>query len=361
VSKEKISVAIADSGRDAPRFWGTITHTAEAVRKLMKQLGETGPHQVCYEAGPTGFDLYHWLIKMGISCTVIAPSLIPKRQGDPIKTDRRDALRLAQLFRAGELTPIHVPSREQEALRDLVRAREDARDDLHRARQRMVHFLLRHHIHPPAVMKRRWTKMYRKWLETLKFTYTCEQLVHQEYLQHLFECEQRLARIDQSMAEESSKGAHANVIRALQALRGIALVHAVSIATEIGSFERFRSPMQLMAYLGLVPREFSSGLSSRKGKMTKAGNSLLRRIFVEAAWSYRHSPAIKGDLKKRLDGQAAMIQAISWKAQTRLNKKFFRLVINRGKHKNVAIGATARELVGFVWAVARQAEGSHLA
>lgn len=356
VSKEKISVAIADAGREAPRFWGTIDHNIASVRKLMKQLGEPSSLEVCYEAGPTGYDLYHWLIQWGISCTVIAPSLIPKKQGDRIKTDRRDALRLAQLFRAGELTPVHVPGPEQEALRDLVRAREDAREDLHRARQRMVHFLLRHHIHPPASMKRRWTKIYRSWLENLTFEQECEQIVHKEYLHWIFECEERLRRMDQALAQEALRGAHAPVARALQSLRGIALIQAVSIAAEIGGFERFRSPMQLMAYLGLVPREYSSGQSVRKGRMTKAGNPLLRRLFVEAAWCYRHKPVVKGDLKSRLEGQDPLVQAISWKAQNRLHAKYYRLVVQKGKHKNIAIGAVARELVGFIWAVARQAE-----
>jgi len=337
VSKEKISVAIAEAGREAPRYWGTINHSHEAVRKLMKQLGEPSTLDVCYEAGPTGFDLYHWLTEMNIACTVIAPSLIPQRQGDRIKTDRRDALRLAQLFRAGELTPIHVPTRDQEALRDLVRAREDAREDLHRARQRMVHFLLRHHIHPPASIRRRWTKAYRIWLEKLTFTQTCEQTVHKEYLHRIFECEERLSRIDQALAEEASRGTLAPVVRALQALRGIALVYAVSIAAEIGSFERFRSPMQLMSFLGLVPREYSSGQTVRKGKMTKAGNALLRRVFVEAAWSYRYRPAIKGGLKTRLEGQDPAVQAISWKAQHRLHNKFFRLVMQRNNKKTLRL------------------------
>lgn len=358
VSKEKISVAIADAGREAPRYWGTIEHNLGSVEKLMKQLGEPTTLEVCYEAGPTGYDLHHWIAKMGIPCTVIAPSLIPKRQGDRIKTDRRDAIRLAQLFRAGELTAIHVPSPHQEALRDLVRAREDAREDLHRARQRMVHFLLRHQIHPPVLIRRRWTKAYRIWLEKLTFSQPSEQIVHKEYLHWIFECEQRLVRIDEALAQQASQGSLASVVRALQSLRGIALVHAVSIAAEIGGFERFRSPMQLMAYLGLVPREYSSGQMVRKGRMTKAGNALLRRIFVEAAWSYRHRPIVRGALKERLEGQDPAIQAISWKAQNRLHKKFFRLVLQRGKHKNVAIGAIARELVGFVWAVAREAEKS---
>ena len=356
VSKEKIVVAVADAGREAPRFWGTIPHKPEAVRKLIKQLGDPKWLEVCYEAGPTGYELYRWLVSMGVSCLVAAPSLIPKRPGDPIKTDRRDAVRLAHLLRAGELTPVHVPSRDDEALRDLVRAREAAREDLHRARQRMIHFLLRHQIHPPQSIKRRWTKAYRNWLGQLTFERPAERVTFDEYRHAIFECEQRLHRLEKAILEEASQGAHAAVIQVLQALRGIALIHAVTLAAEIGSFKRFRSPMQLMAFLGLVPRERSSGESSRKGGMTKAGNAYLRRLFVEAAWSYRHRPAVKGELAKRLENQSAQVQAISWKAQKRLHDKYMRLILKRGKHKNVAIGAVARELVGFVWAIACEAE-----
>lgn len=356
VSKEKISVAIAEEGREQARYWGEIPHKPEAVRKLVKQLGLPSTLEVCYEAGPTGYDLYRWLTSMGVSCSVIAPSLIPARPGDHIKTDRRDALRLAQLLRAGELTPVFVPSRENEALRDLVRAREAAREDLHRARQRVVHFLLRHQIHHPPTMKTRWTKTYVQWLTRLTFERRAEQVVFQEYYHTIVECEMRLKRLEEAIVMEAAEGANASVIQALQGLRGIGLVNAVTIAAEIGSFERFKSPMQLMAFLGLVPREYSSGESNRKGKMTKAGNASLRRLMVEAAWHYRHRPAVKGKLRARLEELEPGIQEISWKAQNRLHKKYMRLVLQRGKHKNVAIGAVARELVGFVWATAREAE-----
>lgn len=358
VSKEKISVAVADAGRQEPRYLGTIPHTPEAIRRLIKQLGDKSSLEVCYEAGPTGYELYRWFQSMGVNCTVIAPSLIPKRPGEHIKTDRRDAVRLAQLFRAGELVTIHVPTRDDEALRDLVRAREDAKIDLHRARQRLIKFLLRHQVHPPASITRRWTKAYRLWLERLTLERRPEQIVFDEYLHAIFECENRLKRVESALVEQASTGPYASLVYALQALRGIAIITAVTVAAEIGDFKRFRHPFQLMAYLGLVPREYSSGGTTRRGGMTKAGNSHARRVIVEASWSYRHRPAVKGKLRERLKDQSLEIQAISWKAQTRLHDKYKRLAIARGKHKNIAIGAVARELVGFIWAIAHEIENN---
>lgn len=358
VSKDKIAVAIADEGREAPRFYGTIAHNPDAVAKLIRKLQEKDVVlEVCYEAGPTGYDLYHWITRMGVSCAVIAPSRIPVRAGDSIKTDRRDAERLAQLHRAGELTPIHVPTRETEALRDLVRAREDVKEDLHRARQRIIHFLLRHHIHPPASMKRRWTKMYRQWLATLTYERKVEQTVFDEYLQQLREIEERIKRLEAALREAAEVCIHAPVIRAIQGLRGVALLTAITLVVEIESFERFRSPVQLMSYLGLVPREHSSGPTTRRGGLTKTGNSRVRRALIEAAWSYRHRPAVKGDLEKRLEGQSAHTQEVSWKAQNRLHTKYLRL-LRKGKHKNLVVAAIGRELVGFIWSIAVSVERS---
>lgn len=358
VSKDKIAVAIADEGREGPRFYGTIAHNPDAVAKLIRKLQEKDVVlEVCYEAGPTGYDLYHWITQMGVSCAVIAPSRIPVRAGDSIKTDRRDAERLAQLHRAGELTPIHVPTRETEALRDLVRAREDVKEDLHRARQRVIHFLLRHHIHPPVSMKRRWTKMYRQWLATLTFERKVEQTVFDEYLQQLREIEERIKRLEAALREAAEVCTHAPVIHAIQGLRGVALLTVITLVVEIESFERFRSPVQLMSYLGLVPREHSSGPTTRRGGLTKTGNSRVRRALIEAAWSYRHRPAVKGDLEKRLEGQSAHTLEVSWKAQHRLHSKYLRL-LRKGKHKNLVVAAIGRELVGFIWSIAVGVEKS---
>ncbi|MNL02447.1 Transposase IS116/IS110/IS902 family protein [compost metagenome] len=356
VSKEKIAVAIADEGREPSRYYGSIAHTPDAVGRLIRKLKESGVTlEVCYEAGPTGYDLYRWLTKMGVSCTVIAPSRTPQRPGDAIKTDRRDAERLAQLHRSGELTAIHVPTPELEALRDLIRAREDAREELHRVRQRLIHFLLRHQIHTPEGMKRRWTQRYRLWLSTLTFEHTAQERVFTESLQQLREVEERIKRLEEAMREEAAICPYASVIQALQGLRGIALLTAMTLVVEIGNFERFRSPAQLMSYLGLVPRENSSGATTSRGHLTKTGNSSVRRALVESAWSYRHRPAVKGDLEKRLEGQSAHVQETSWKAQERLHKKYIRMV-KRGKHRNLVIAAVGRELVGFIWCIAVKAE-----
>lgn len=356
VSKEKISVAIADEGQAKPRYYGSIAHSPAALRKLIKELGPAHTLSFCYEAGPTGYETHRWIESMGAHCVVIAPSLIPKRAGDRVKTDRRDAEQLARLFRAGELMPIYVPAPEDEALRELVRARETAREDVHRARQRVLKFLLRHQIHPPEHIKRRWTKKYRAWLGTLFFSQASMQTAFTEYLHTLNEIEQRIGRLEKALMEEAATHPKAEMIRILQSLRGIGFLTAVSLVSEIGSFARFSSPAKLMAYLGLVPREHSSGASTKRGSLTKTGNGRLRRTLIESSWSYRHRPVVKGDLACRLEGLPADVQDISWRAQVRLHNKFRRLIYKKHKHPNVAIAAVARELTGFIWAVARSVE-----
>ncbi|MFM9332472.1 IS110 family transposase, partial [Paenibacillus mesotrionivorans] len=287
VSKETIAVAIAEVGQEAPRYWGTIPHTPAALRKLIRTLGPAETLSFCYEAGPTGYETYRLLHAMGAHCVVIAPSLMPRRPGDHVKTDRRDAEQLARLFRAGELTAVYVPEREDEALRELVRARESAREDAHRHRQRILKFLLRYQVEQPDTLKRRWTKKYRVWLSQLSFPFVSMQVAFTEMLHALEEVEQRVKRLEQALLEQAATGTKAPLIQVLQSLRGVGLLTAITLAAEIGSFARFRSPAQLMAYLGLVPREHSSGLSTRRGGMTKAGNGRLRRSLIESAWSYR--------------------------------------------------------------------------
>ncbi|MEK5442652.1 MULTISPECIES: IS110 family transposase [unclassified Fredinandcohnia] len=354
VSKEKISVAIAEEGRDAPRYYGMIPHSLEAIRKLVKKLGDKKQIKVCYEAGPTGYPLYRFFLSLGIECFVIAPSLIPSKPGERIKTDRRDAVRLAQLFRAGELTSIYVPTEDDEALRDLVRAREDAKEDELRAKHRLTKFLLRHNIKPPTGV-RKWTLKYREWLNKLKFTRSTSRIVFQEYYYQLQEIEQRIKRLEKEIDIQATEGLHAPVIQALQSLRGVATITATSLVAEIGSFKRFTSAKQFMSYVGLIPSEYSSGESRRQGKITKTGNKHVRRLLIEAAWSYRYQPAVKGELKRRQEGQSAVVQAISWKAQNRLHKKYFRL-LSRGKESGKVVTAVARELAGFIWAVTQEIE-----
>ena len=354
VSKELIAVAVADADRGTPRSLGNIENTPEAIRKLMKKIGEHTDLEVCYEAGPTGYGIYRQLKKMGISCMVVAPSLIPRRQGDRVKTDRRDALRLAQLLRSGELTAVWVPEEDDEALRDLVRARQDAKEDLLRARHRLSKFLLRNGLSAPQGV-RNWTVKHRQWLNTLKWERHARQITFQEYWHQIDEIQERIKRLEQEMHAQATDSPHTPVIQALQTLRGVAEVTEISLVAEVEKFSRFRSPKQLMAYAGLVPREYSSGSSRWQGGITKTGNTHVRFAVTESAWSYRHKPALKGALRKRQEGKNPQAQMIAWKAQDRLHPKYFRMV-SRGKESSVAVTAVARELLGFVWAIACQVE-----
>ncbi|WP_276918724.1 IS110 family transposase [Aneurinibacillus aneurinilyticus] len=341
ISKESIAVAIADSGREAPRFYGMIPNTPEAIRKLVDHVGKNAQLEICYEAGPTGYGVYRQLSSMGISCIVVAPSLIPVRQGDRVKTDRRDALRLAQLLRAGELTAVWVPQEDDEALRDLVRAREDAKEDLLRARHRLSKFLLRHGMRAPQGV-RNWTWQHRRWLDSLHFENRALLIVFQEYLHHLDEIDERVKRLEKEIHEQATESAHAPVIQALQTLRGVAEITATSLVAEIGQFSRFSNPRQLMAYTGLVPREYSSGASRWQGGITKTGNAHVRRVLIEAAWSYRYKPALKGEIRRRQQGKSPEVQAVAWKAQNRLHRKYMKCM-TRGKSAPVSVTAVARE------------------
>ena len=353
-SKAHIAVAIAESGREPARYWGTIPNTPEAVRQLFSQLGPTETLQVCYEAGPTGYGLYRQLTAAGIACTVVAPALMPRRPGDRVKTDRRDALRLAELFRAGELQGVWVPTAEDEALRDLVRAREDAVADRLRARHQLSKFLLRRGVQPPAGV-RPWSAAYRRWLDGLSWTGPSA-VVFRESVHTLDEIAARIQRLEQAIREAAATHPQATVIQALQALRGVQLITAVTVVSEVGSFARFRRAGQVMGYAGLVPREYSSGTRQWRGGITKTGNAHLRRVVVEAAWAYRHPAALKATLRARQAGQPPEVQDIAWRAQVRLHQKWERL-IHRGKGGGVATAAVARELLGFMWAVAQAVEG----
>jgi len=358
VSKDIISVGIAEEGRGEPRFHGNIQNTPESIRKLFKKLGAPENLLVCYEAGSCGYSIYRQLLSMDIECIVVAPTLIPKRAGDRVKTDRRDALRLAQLLRAGELTSVWVPDETHEALRDLIRARFDTREDLQRVRQRLVHFLLRHEIRPPQGVKN-WTVKYRTWLNSLTFDKPSLRIVFQEYYHSIYEVEERMKRIEAQIHEEAIASEHAPVIQALQTLRGIAEVTAVTLVAEVGQFSRFSNPRHLMSYAGLVPKEYSSGSNRWQGSITKVGNSHIRRALVECSWSYRHRPSLKGELLKRQANQPIEAQRIAWKAQHRLNLKYNRIT-SRGKTGKFAVVAVARELIGFIWAIGCSIEDSQI-
>lgn len=355
VSKEKVAVAIADEGRGEPRYFGMIKNTPENLRKLVRKLTKDETElKFCYEAGPTGYGIYRLLTSLEIECDVIAPSLIPQKPGDRVKTDRRDALRLAQLHRAGELTPIYVPTEDDEILRDLVRAREAAKEDELRAKHRLSKFLLRRDVHPPKGIKTR-TVAYREWRDALSFDSSTLNIVFQEYRQHLVEIEQRVQRLENEIEKQAEEGYHSPMIQALKTLRGVATITATAIVAEIGSFRRFKKAGHFMAYTGLVPSESSSGEIRKQGKITKTGNQHVRWLLIESAWSYRYIPVVKGALKKRQENQPASINTISWKAQQRLNQKYYRL-LGKGKAPGKAVTAVARELAGFIWAIAQEIE-----
>ncbi|WP_240702979.1 IS110 family transposase [Cohnella luojiensis] len=332
-----------------------MEHSKAAVTKLVQQLSrEDVKLNVCYEAGPTGYVLYRWLLELGVFCNVVAPSLIPKKAGDRVKTDKRDALRLAQLYRAGELTAVYVPTPEDEALRDLVRAREDAKEDLNRHKQRLGKLLLRLQLSDPKGSKPG-SSRYEEWLDTLRFNDDCQRLAFQEYRQSIWETKERIKRYEQEIEKQAVTSTQAPVIQALQALRGVALVTAATLSTEIASISRFAYSTSFMSYCGLVPSEYSSGDSRWQGRITKAGNAHLRRVLVEAAWSYRYSPAIRRKMAERISGLPAEIQAIAWIAQNRLNRKY-KSMMYKGKHKGCIVTAIARELAGFVWAITKELE-----
>lgn len=361
VHAETIVAAVAEESlKGEVRSLGTIPNRLESIRKLIGKLGPAGNLRVCYEAGPTGYVLYWQLAQMGIACEVIAPSLIPTKAGDRVKTDRRDAEKLARNYRAGELTAVWVPDADHEALRDLVRARESAKKDQLKARHRLSKFLLRHGRRPEGL--KAWTKQYLDWIKAhVKFEQKALEATLADYLEEVDHVAARLIRLEKAI-DEAVAAAPAEiraVIEALQALRGVAQVTAATIVSEIGSFSRFQSPRQLMGYSGLVAREDSSGGRIRRGSITKTGNGHLRRVLVEAAWAYQHRPNVSGHLLRRQKNLTIPDEAkkIAWKAQQRLHKRYQAFSL-RGKNKNQIVTALGRELLGFLWAIAVKTEQS---
>jgi len=353
VHQKSISIAIADDGPDGEvRLYGTIKNTVEAIGKVIRKLVSTGAElHFVYEAGPCGFALYRHLTGNGFCCIVAAPSMIPKKSGVRIKNDNRDAIALARLLRAGEITPIYVPDTEDEAMRDLTRARNDARIAARKAKQRLHSFLLRNECIYNG--KKKWTKSHFNWLAQLTMKHPAQQVAFQEYIDAVNECTERMARLDEQILKAADEWRWAPTVKALQALRGVSLLTAVNMMAEIGDFNRFQNPKELMAYLGLVPSEHSSGDRIRRGGITKTGNSHARRICVESAWSYRYQARITQSLLKRHEGLPRDILQIAWKAQLRLCTRYRRLNA-RGKAPQVVVVAIARELVGFMWDIARR-------
>jgi transposase len=354
-SKLRNAVAIAEGGRTGEvRFYGEIDNTAGATSKLVKKLAAQYRHLTfCYEAGPTGYGLYRQIKALGHDCVVVAPSLIPKKPGDRVKTNRRDALNLAKLLRAGELTAVWVPDERHEAMRDLVRAREAAVDDLKSKRQQISSLLLRLGLHYPG--KKTWTRAHMIWLVSQKLAHREQRIALEEMLLAARQAQERVARLEQAITAALPDWSLANVVTAVMALRGLDLISATIFLAEIGDLSRFANPRELMAYLGLVPGEQSTGETVRRTGITKAGNRRARRILVECSWGYRHPPRIG---KKKLDKVAAApqaVQEIAWKAQARLTARY-RALTRNGKRPTVVVTAIARELSGFIWAVNRVIE-----
>ena len=341
------------------RSLGVIPNRPESIRRLVKKLGSTAPLRVCYEAGPTGYVLYWQLTGLGVPCDVVAPTLVPMKAGDRVKTDRRDALKLARSYRAGDLTPVWVPDAAHEALRDLVRAREAAKRDQLRARHRLSKFLLRQGRRPPTLMKA-WTQTHLTWVKSaVHFEHAAQEATRLDYIHEVDHVAARIERLERAI-DEAVKTAPVQmraVIAALQALRGIARVSAVTIVAEVGQLSRFAKPRQLMGYSGAVASEDSSGPRTRRGAITKTGNAHLRRIIIEAAWAYRHRPSVGPTLRKRHATLDPEVIAIAWKAQHRLHGRYQSLTA-RGKTPQSAVTAVGRELLGFIWAIGTMVEAT---
>jgi transposase len=358
VHADTIAVAVAEAGGEV-RSLGSIPNRLESVRKLIGKLAPIGTLKCCYEAGPTGYVLYWQLTQLGVACEVVAPSLIPTKAGDRVKTDRRDAEKLARCCRAGELTAVWVPDAAHEALRDLVRAREAAKKDQLRHRHRLGKFLLRHGKRPTDAGQA-WTQKYVNWIRIhARFEQPALNATVAHYLEEIDHIAGRIVKLEQAIDEAVKQAAPEirAVIEALQALRGVAQTTATTVVSELGSLSRFQNPRQLMGYSGLVPREYSSGNKTQRGAITKSGNAHLRRVLVEAAWTYQNRPNVQGRVLRRQKALALSDEAkkIAWKAQQRLHKRFTAMTA-RGKHHNQTITALARELLGFMWAIAVHAE-----
>ena len=351
VHKDSIAVAVGDSGREPARLLETIAADEVVLLKTLDRLGPKARLRICYEAGPTGYRLARQLNEQGICCVVVAPSLVPTQRNRRIKTDRRDAVKLAHFLRSGDLVEVTVPEAQTEAMRDLERAREDAIQVERVARQQLDKFLLRHGRRWSQGCK--WTLKHWKWIKLQEFPEEASRRVLGDYITTVEQALARIARLTADIGELVEQWTLGPLVRALQALRGVDLVTAVVLAAEIGDFKRFRTPKQLMAYLGLVPSEHSSGGARRQGGITRTGNRHARWVLVEAAWNYRFGPRASKRINARRRLVATGVRTIAERAEQRLHRRFRRLV-DRGKSSQKAVTAVARELVGFVWAIAQE-------
>jgi len=355
VHAETIAVAVAELGGEV-RSLGVIPNRTESVRRLVGKLGKPQQLRVCYEAGPTGYVLYWQLTELGVHCDVVAPTLVPVKAGDRVKTDRRDAEKLARCYRAGDLTAVWVPDAAHEALRDLVRARLAAKRDQLRARHRLGKFLLRQGRRAPEGTTA-WTGKYLAWVKQQRFEQAAQEATLLDYLHEVEHVAERIVRLERSIdvAVHSMPGKQQAVIAGLQCLRGVAKISAVTLVSELGQLSRFGRARQLMGYAGMVSREHSSGTRIQRGPISKAGNAHLRRIVTEAAWSYRHRPNLGAALAARQSGQSEAVKEIAWRAQHRLHARYRALMV-KGKIKQKVITALGRELLGFIWAIGCELE-----
>jgi transposase len=356
VHKETISVAVAEAGRNGEvRHLGAFPNTPETVARIARKLvGRYGQVEFAYEAGPCGYGIHRQFTGLGYVCRIVAPSTMPRRRGDRIKNDTRDAVTLARLLRAGELSFVWVPDEVHEAMRDLVRARQVAANDLRTARARIQLFLLKH---GRRYDRKRWGYRHRVWLADQRFEHFAQQIALQSYLNAMEQAEARKGDLERQIGELVAHWSLAPVVQALQALKGVGLIIAATLAAEIGDFSRFANPRQLMAFLGLVPGEHSSGSSIRARGITRAGNSPVRALLFEAAWCYRSPPKVGQWMWTHRPEVGQAIKDIAWKAQLRLNGRYRKLMA-RGKRSAVAVTAVARELLGFVWDIATRVQGT---
>lgn len=342
-----------DDRLSVPKSLGRILTNKQAITKLAKQLQTKYPNATLhfvYEAGPCGYWIYRLLTKLGHCCYIVAPSLIPKKPGDKIKTDKRDALNLTRLLKNADIAPIYVPEPEDEAVRDLSRIRETAMHDLKKAKQRMKLFLLRNNINYGG--SDRWGPKHRRWLAEMILPHPAQQIVLHECTTTLNERFARLERLDNELKHQVFNWRYYPVVQALQAMRGIKLIVAAGVIAELGDLSRFDHPRKLMSYLGLVPSEHSSGDKRRTGPITKCGNSRARRLLVEGAHAYRYPARMSTEIQKRQEGLPPQISTIAWDAQQRLCKRYQRLM-HRGKHRNVVVTAIAREMSAYIWQISK--------
>jgi transposase len=348
VHKATIVAAVLPPEMDRATRTFTIENEPKAVERMVQSLTSKGPVEFVYEAGPCGYQTHRQIAQLGQKCVLIAPGLIPKRPTDHVKTDRRDAENLAGLYRAGQLTEIRIPTREEEAARDLVRAREDGLADRLRARHRLMKFLLRQgRVYRET---KSWTITHRAWLKTQKFEWAPLEQTFEGYMQTLDDAEARLKTFDQQLQDLSQREAYRTPVSYLRCLKGIDTLSALTLIVEAQDFRRFERAASFMSFTGLVSSEYSSGEKVRRGAITKAGNTHIRRILVEAAWSNRNGNVASRELLERRKDCPAEIVRIAQKAQKRLHRKYWRM-LGRSKPHTVTVAAVARELAGFVWSI----------